>query len=181
MNKTFAATLGAVAMVVSLMPVIALAQVPGTTVLAAGQDSADSQPSPSGSGEQGFRGGHHRHGAHGGFKKLNLSVDQQQQMDAIRKQLKTDNAPLFEKAKALKEQLDSNPKNADELKAQLTSLREQIRSAMKSGHERMMAVLTDDQKAQLAQAREQRKQAASGQSCASGNSCAAGKGEEGGK
>lgn len=161
-NRTFI-TMAAGLAWLAVLPFAALAQDVGIAAQDSTMPSADALSVQSDAGTASDTsapsGNHFRRG--GEFKALSdsLSPEQQQQMAAIRDQLKNATAPLRQQMKELRAKLEADPQaaDADNLKSQLSSLREQFRSQMKAGHEKMMAILNDDQKAQLEEMRKGRR------------------------
>jgi Spy/CpxP family protein refolding chaperone len=103
---------------------------------------------------------HHAGGA-GQFKAIadSLTPEQQQQMADVRSQLKDETAPLRKQMKELRAKLQAAPQGSDvsDVQKQMADLRAQLKEQMKAGRQKMMAILTDDQKAQLKAAHKQQK------------------------
>lgn len=113
------------------------------------------------------KGGHHRGGKmhRGGmmFRGLDLTDEQKAQLKAMREASKPTVQPLMEAMKANRQKFAEAKKNgADE--AQLAAIREEaapIREQLKAHREasmtQMMTILTEEQKAKLAEMKEKRK------------------------
>jgi len=150
-----------------LTPAIAQGDAPQAP--AAGATEAAPTGAPEGKGF-GKRGGKHQgerggrgFGGGGGFGGLRetLTADQQKQFDQIIQESKTQNQPLFEKMKALRGAGTGAPD--DKTKAEFQSLREQMKAQRKATHEKVMALLTPDQKAKFEAARESRRSGRGGE------------------
>jgi Spy/CpxP family protein refolding chaperone len=160
-----------------------------STGLSAFAQGATVESTPQGSGD-GARGEHRHHERGGGERggrfqaiKGSLSAEQQQQIDAIKASTKEQVAPVKTKLEALRAQIENAAPgtNVDELKGQAQQLREQLRASMKGAHEKMLGVLTPEQKATLAANKGGgragrgghggRGAGAGGGSCAAGGSC----------
>lgn len=111
------------------------------------------------SGKRGWGGKHHgeRGGRGGGFGGLRdtLTADQQKQFDQIIQESKSKNQPLFEKMKALRGSDSGAPD--EKTKAEFQALKEQMRAERKATHEKIMSLLTPEQKAKLEANREARR------------------------
>lgn len=124
--------------------------VAATSAIAFAQTPADSAP--------------HRHGHHGGFHqlgaKLNLTDAQKQQMKDIRSADRASNQQLYADFGAKLHQLralrQANDPGAAAVKAEIESMKPQIKAARKANRQAMLAVLTPDQRAQLKEARQSR-------------------------
>jgi periplasmic protein CpxP/Spy len=124
--------------------------VAATSAIAFAQTPADGAP--------------HRHGHHGGFHqlgaKLNLTDAQKQQMKDIRSADKASNQQLYADFGAKLHQLralrQANDPGAAAVKAEIESMKPQIKAARKASRQAMLAVLTPDQRAQLKEARQSR-------------------------
>jgi Spy/CpxP family protein refolding chaperone len=122
--------------------------VAATSAIAFAQTPADSAP--------------HRNGHHGGFHqlgaKLNLTDAQKQQMKDIRSADRASNQQLYADFGAKLHQLralrQANDPGAAAVKAEIESMKPQIKAARKANRQAMLAVLTPDQRAQLKEARQ---------------------------
>lgn len=157
--KTLAiATLSAIALAAS----IAVAQQSGTT----GQDN-------SGQGQRReWRGrgrGEHKRGfggmrAGGSFRQLNLTDDQKAKMKQIRESFGQTNKPLHEQLRAKRQELRQaseggtfNEALATQKLTEMASLQAKVMGERFKLHQEMLSVLTTEQKAQLEQAKAERK------------------------
>lgn len=115
-------------------------------------------------GEGGHRGHHGRGGAgFGGFRALDLTEEQKTQAKAIfeeqRKASEPQRAQMHELRKQMREQLDSGKADATaigQLAIQTHAIGSQLREARERGHERLLAILTPEQKAKLEQMKSER-------------------------
>lgn len=115
-------------------------------------------------GKQGHHGRRHGRGEFGArfAQKLNLSEAQKTQMRDVQKSFREQNKPLFEASKQtrleLKAAKDANDTaRMEQLKATLKTQREQFKQARQAQHERVLALLTPDQRAQLDAMKAERK------------------------
>jgi periplasmic protein CpxP/Spy len=157
--KTLAiATLSAIALAAS----IAVAQESGTT----GQDNqaqgARREWRGRGRGEhkRGFRGMR----AGGFFRQLNLTEDQKAKMKQIRQTFAETNKPVREQLRAKRQELRRaseggtfNEALATQKMTEMASLQAKLMGERFKLHQEMLSVLTTEQKAQLEQAKAQRK------------------------
>jgi Spy/CpxP family protein refolding chaperone len=118
-------------------------------------------PEEKGFGKRGFGGKHHgKRGKRGfgsgaafGGLRDSLTADQQKSFDKIIADSKAKNQPLFEKMKSLR----GAGAPDDKTKAEFQALREQMKAERKATHEKIMALLTPEQKAKFEAAREARR------------------------
>lgn len=87
-------------------------------------------------------------------EKLNLTDAQKQQMKALHETFRTENAALFDAVKATKTQLREARKANDVARAQtlaatLEGQTAQLRTKRVAQHEKMLSILTPEQRAQL--------------------------------
>lgn len=96
------------------------------------------------------------------ISRLQLSAEQKEQLRALRDSQREKHRPLFEQARAKRQQLRSlrqaNDPAAEQVQAELRQMREQMRAARLEAREQFLAVLTAEQRAQLDQMREQRRE-----------------------
>jgi periplasmic protein CpxP/Spy len=161
--KTLAiATLSAIALAAS----IAVAQSQsGTTT---GQDTQDNKAQ----GAREWRGrgrGEHKRGfrgmrAGGSFRKLNLTEDQKARMKQIRQTFAQTNQPVRAQLRAKRQELRQaseggtfNEALATQKLTEMASLEARLMGERFKLHQEMLSVLTAEQKAQLEQAKAQRK------------------------
>ena len=118
-----------------------------------------------GEGEGGHRGWHGRGGPGGfrGFRALDLTEEQRTQAKAIfdeqRKASEPQRAQMHELRTQMREQLDSgkaDPTAIGQLAIQAHAIGQQLREARERGHERLLAILTPEQKAKLEQMKSER-------------------------
>ena len=115
-------------------------------------------------GESGHRGSHGRGGfGFRGFRGLDLTEEQRTQAKAIfeeqRKASEPQRAQMHELRKQMREQLDSGKADATaigQLAIQTHAIGSQLREARERGHERLLAILTPEQKAKLEQMKSER-------------------------
>lgn len=158
--KTLAiATLSAIALAAS----IAVAQQSGTT----GQDNQaqngqrrEWRGRGRGEHKRGFRGMR----AGGSFRQLNLTDDQKAKMKQIRESFGQTNKPLHEQLRAKRQELRQaseggtfNEALATQKLTEMASLQARLMGERFKLHQEMLSVLTAEQKAQLEQAKAQRK------------------------
>lgn len=97
----------------------------------------------------------------GVMSELNLTAEQKQQMKAIRAADRQQNQALYQSVRAkvaeYRQLKQANDPKADAVKADLQALRTQVKAARSAAHEKMLSVLTPEQRAQLEQLRAQRK------------------------
>lgn len=114
------------------------------------------------------RGDHKGHGLRGmrggGFRQLNLTEDQQAKMKQIREGFAQSNQPLREQLRAKRQELRQaseggtfNEALATQKLTEMAALRAKLMSERFRLHQEMLSVLTAEQKAQLEQAKAQRK------------------------
>ena len=104
----------------------------------------------------------HRHGHRGAFHqlsaKLNLTDTQKQQMKDIRSADRASNQQLYadfgSKLHQLRALRQANDPGAAALKAEIESMKPQVKAARKASRQAMLAVLTPDQRAQLKELRQ---------------------------
>lgn len=157
--KTLAiATLSAIALAAS----IAVAQTGST-----GQDNQAQGARPDWRGRG--RGDHKGHGfggmrAGGFFRGLNLTDDQKAKLKQIRESFAQSNKPLHEQLRAKRQELRQaseggtfNEALATQKLTEMASLQAKVMSERFKLHQEMLSVLTAEQKAQLEQAKTQRK------------------------
>jgi Spy/CpxP family protein refolding chaperone len=113
-------------------------------------------------GEGGHRGVHGRGGFHG-FRALDLTDEQRTQAKAIfeeqRKASEPQRAQMRELRKQMREMLDGGKADATavgQLAIQTHAIGQQLREARERGHERLLAILTPEQKAKLEQMKSER-------------------------
>ena len=119
-----------------------------------------------GEGEGGHRGSHGRGGfGFRGFRGLDLTEEQRTQAKAIfeeqRKASEPQRAQMHELRTQMREQLDSgkaDPTAIGQLAIQAHAIGQQLREARERGHERLLAILTPEQKAKLEQMKSERGQ-----------------------
>lgn len=114
--------------------------------------TADLMAHRGGGGERGMKMMKHLRG-------LDLSDAQKEQIKSLAEEFKAENADEIEQMKALHEQAREQKKSGDMDAAKATMAQAQtIRESMKAGHEELreaiMAVLTDEQRTQLAERKE---------------------------
>lgn len=164
-NKTLRLTsaLAFVALLATSIPSVLAQSTPADSGASVNAQTGAGSCSAGGGKRHHGKHGHKHGGRHGGgaWKQISstLTPDQKVKIDGIKTQLKADSAPLVEQMKSLRSQLQTTPApaNADALKTQLTTLRQQVKGNFKAGREKMMAVLTDEQRAQLAASRKNHK------------------------
>ncbi len=104
-------------------------------------------------------GGHTRAGAQQILSQLNLTAEQTGQIKAIHEADRQANQALYSSLRAkvaeYRQLTQANDPRADAVKAELQPLRDQVKAARKATHEKVLAVLTADQRAQLQQMRSQ--------------------------
>ena len=155
--KTLAiATLSAIALAAS----IAVAQTANT-----GQDNqAKGTREWRGRGRGDHKGGFGGMRAGGFFRGLNLTDDQKAKMKQIRESFAQSNKPLHEQLRAKRQELRQaseggtfNEALATQKLTEMASLQAKVMSERFKLHQEMLSVLTAEQKAQLEQAKTQRK------------------------
>lgn len=117
-----------------------------------------SQPEANQQVERGFRN-HRRFDAAKRAERTNawnqvsatLSSEQQQQIDGIKQDTRNSVSPLRDRLVAVEADLKADPTGDDaaQRKAELRSLHQQIRAQFSAGRQKMLAVLTDTQRAEL--------------------------------
>ena len=115
-------------------------------------------------GEGGYRGSHGRGGTgFRGFRALELTEEQRTQAKAIfeeaRKASEPQRAQMHELRSQMRVQLDSGKADATaigQLAIQTHAIGQQLREARERAHERLVAILTPEQKAKLEQMRSER-------------------------
>jgi Spy/CpxP family protein refolding chaperone len=111
----------------------------------------------------GGRGGHRGHyrGARLA-EKLNLTSEQKEQMKALRQRYREANQQLISDLHAKRREFAGLKKagdpRAEEMKAQLKAMREQVQAAREATHQQVLGLLTAEQRQQLDQLRAERKQ-----------------------
>jgi Spy/CpxP family protein refolding chaperone len=90
------------------------------------------------------------------MEQLNLTEAQQQQLRAIEERFAANSKPRREELRRLHESNPSGTLSA-EAEARLQALRAEMRQAMRSRHEEMLAILSPEQRAQLEQLVQERK------------------------
>lgn len=112
------------------------------------------EPAAAGSGR------HARARAQHVLSQLNLTADQKAQIKAIRQEERQKNQPLFgsvrAKAAEYRQLKQANDPRADAVKAELQPLRDQVKAARTATRDRILSVLTPEQRTQLDQRRAQR-------------------------
>lgn len=102
-------------------------------------------------------GGHHRAGAQRMFAQLNLTEEQKAQIKAIHEADRQANQALHASLKAkmaeFRQLKQANDPKADAVKTELKALREQASAARQATHQKVLAVLTPEQQAQVQQHR----------------------------
>jgi protein CpxP len=105
----------------------------------------------------GFAAGHRM----GVMSQLNLTAEQKQQMKALREADRQQNQALYQsvraKAAGYRQLKQANDPKADAAKADLQALRTQAKAARTAEHDKMLSLLTPEQRALLEQLRAQRK------------------------
>ncbi len=104
----------------------------------------------------------HRHARADRFaSQLDLTDAQKQQMKDIRTASREQNKQLYADYRAKQQQFralkQANDPSADDIKAELETMRPQIRAARKASREAMRNVLTPEQRSQLEQWKAERK------------------------
>ena len=156
------ATLSAIALAAS----IAVAQQSGTT----GQDNQDNNSKGARREWRGRGRGEHKGRGFGGmraggsFRQLNLTDDQKAKMKQIRQTFGQTNKPLHEQLRAKRQELRQaseggtfNEALATQKLTEMSSLQAKLMGERFKLHQEMLSVLTAEQKAQLEQAKAQRK------------------------
>jgi protein CpxP len=120
---------------------------------------ADDVPEGRG-GHRGHQGRHHR-GARLA-EKLNLTSEQKEQMKALRQRNRDANQQLITDFRAKRREFAGLKKagdpRAEEVKAELKSMREQVHAAREATHQQVLGLLTAEQRQQLDQMRAERQQ-----------------------
>lgn len=111
-------------------------------------------------GARGFARGFAAGRRAGMLGQLNLTDEQKQQIKALRQSDREQNKALFQsfhaKASEYRELKKANDPKADALRTDLQALHTQIRDARKAGHEKILALLTPEQRSKIEQFRSQR-------------------------
>jgi Spy/CpxP family protein refolding chaperone len=139
----------------------------GIAVLTLGASLAIAAPidTNNGNGGKNWDGQHEgRHGRHhrdAGFNKLNLSDTQKAQIADIRKASRAENQSFYSNFRATMQELHAAKKANDtakveSLKPTVQSQREQMKQIRSAEQQRVMSVLTDEQRTQLEQFRTER-------------------------
>jgi Spy/CpxP family protein refolding chaperone len=96
-------------------------------------------------GKRGFRDG----GGRNSKLMSMLNADQKEKFKAIMQASRQQNQPLYEKMKALKEASKGQGSFDEKSKAEFVALRKQISESRKSTHEKIVALLTPEQKVEF--------------------------------
>jgi periplasmic protein CpxP/Spy len=111
----------------------------------------------------GGHGGHRGH--HRGARlaeKLNLTSEQKEQMKALRQRNREANQQLITDFRAKRREFAGLKKagdpRAEEVKAQLKAIREQVHAAREATHQQVLGLLTSEQRQQLDRMRAERQQ-----------------------
>jgi periplasmic protein CpxP/Spy len=94
--------------------------------------------------------------------KLNLTDEQKSQLQQLRKATQDKNQQLFADARAKREEFHAlkkaNDPRASDVKAELETLRPQLKAARQAQHEAFLSILTPEQRSQLEQWKSRREQ-----------------------
>ncbi|HEY0141240.1 MAG TPA: Spy/CpxP family protein refolding chaperone [Thermoanaerobaculia bacterium] len=110
--------------------------------------------------------GRHGHGAHHrgdrAFAKLNLTDAQKAQVKTLREQFKTENAQLFSQLRQARTDLKTareanDTARLESLRGSMDSLKAQFKAAKKAHRERLLTILTPEQRAQLETSKQERR------------------------
>jgi protein CpxP len=118
-----------------------------------------------GEGPGGRRGMHGGHGFGRGFRELNLTDAQKEQLKAMREQQREAMKPVMEQQRALRDQIRQALESANpdatrigQLEIQAHRLRQQMKAEHEKAHAAFLNILTPEQKAQLDKLQSERKE-----------------------